>query len=123
MSVPATAEGLPAVPESVRGGYARTWARRLGRIRESKPALIGVCIISFWVARMGEPYTPLPRQDARAAQGLSKGNRTGLIVVAAVAGIVMFAIIVKGIEGWNDWYIDDWNINDLKFACTPPDTC
>ncbi|MEO6068871.1 MAG: hypothetical protein ABIQ41_12945 [Gemmatimonadales bacterium] len=85
----------------------------------------GITLIrdTFWVARMGEPYTPLPRQDARAAQGLSKGNRTGLIVVAAVAGIVMFAIIVKGIEGWNDWYIDDWNINDLKFACTPPDTC
>ena len=63
MSVPATAEGLPAVPERVRGGYARTWARRLGRIRESKPALIGVSIIAFWVAAAAlapaiAPYPP-----------------------------------------------------------------
>jgi len=50
VAIPATAEGVPVVPESVRGGDARAWARRLGRIRESKPALIGVGIIVFWVA-------------------------------------------------------------------------
>jgi peptide/nickel transport system permease protein len=62
VSVPATVEGLPALPESVRGGYARTW-RRLGRIRESKPALIGVGIIAFWFAAAAlapaiAPYPP-----------------------------------------------------------------
>jgi len=50
VAIPATAEGVPVVPESVRGGDVRAWARRLGRIRESKPALIGVGIIVFWVA-------------------------------------------------------------------------
>ncbi|PYM70857.1 MAG: ABC transporter permease [Candidatus Rokuibacteriota bacterium] len=61
--MPATAEGVPVVPESVRGGDARAWARRLGRIRESKPALIGVGIIVFWVAAAAlapaiAPYPP-----------------------------------------------------------------
>ena len=63
MAIPATAEGVPVVPESVRGGDARAWARRLGRIRESKPALIGVGIIVFWVAAAAlapaiAPYPP-----------------------------------------------------------------
>jgi peptide/nickel transport system permease protein len=62
VSVPATAEGLPALPESVRDGDARAWARRLGRIRESKPALLGVGIIAFWVvvAALAPAIAPYP---------------------------------------------------------------
>jgi peptide/nickel transport system permease protein len=63
VSIPATAEDLPVVPESVRGGDARAWGRRVGRIRESKPAMIGVGIIVFWIAAAAlapaiAPYPP-----------------------------------------------------------------
>ena len=79
MSVPATAEGLPAVPESVRGGYARTWARRLGRIRESKPALIGFGVIAFWVAAAAlapaiAPYPPNANDMAALAHPTPSGT-------------------------------------------------
>ena len=78
MSVPATAEGLPAVPERVRRGYARTWARRLGRIRESTPALIGVSIIAFWVAAAAlapaiAPYPPNANDVAALAHPTPSG--------------------------------------------------
>ena len=78
MSVPATAEGLPAVPERVRGGYARAWARRLGRIRESTPALIGVSIIAFWVAAAAlapaiAPYPPNANDVAALAHPTPSG--------------------------------------------------
>jgi peptide/nickel transport system permease protein len=78
VSVPATAEGLPAVPERVRGGYARTWARRLGRIRESTPALIGVSIIAFWVAAAAlapaiAPYPPNANDVAALAHPTPSG--------------------------------------------------
>ena len=73
MSIPATAEGVPVVPESVRGGDARAWARRLGRIRESKPALIGVGIIVFWIAAAAlapaiAPYPPNANDMAALAR-------------------------------------------------------
>ena len=75
----------------------------------------GITLIrdTFWVARMGASYTSLPRQDARAAEGLSNDNRTGLIVVAAVvviAGVAFVAILLKGISDWD-------------LPCTAPATC
>jgi peptide/nickel transport system permease protein len=78
VSVPARAEGLPAVPERVRGGYVRAWARRLGRIRESTPALIGVSIIAFWVAAAAlapaiAPYPPNANDVAALAHPTPSG--------------------------------------------------
>ncbi len=78
MSVPATAEGLPAVPESARSGDARAWARRLARIRESKPALVGVSIIVFWVAAAAlapaiAPYPPNANDVAALAHPTPSG--------------------------------------------------
>jgi peptide/nickel transport system permease protein len=78
VSVPATAEGLPAVPESARSGDARAWARRLARIRESKPALVGVSIIVFWVAAAAlapaiAPYPPNANDVAALAQPTPSG--------------------------------------------------
>ena len=89
MSVPATAEGLPAVPERVRGGYARTWARRLGRIRESKPALIGVSIIAFWVAAAAlapaiAPYPPNANDVAALAHPTPSGPTGSAPIISAV---------------------------------------
>lgn len=50
MAVPATVGSIPAVPAQSPVGFARTWARRGGRLAESTPALIGVGIVVFWVA-------------------------------------------------------------------------
>jgi peptide/nickel transport system permease protein len=50
VALPTTADGLPAVPERVRRGWARTWARRLGRLTESRPAAIGAGIVLLWIA-------------------------------------------------------------------------
>ncbi len=48
--MPATIQELPAVPERAQAGLARAWARRLGRLRESRPALFGAVIIACWIA-------------------------------------------------------------------------
>ncbi len=63
MTLPATAEGLPAVPEGVPPGSARAWARRLGLVTESTPALLGAGIVLVWVlaaalAPVIAPYPP-----------------------------------------------------------------
>ena len=63
MTLPVTAESLPTVPERVPLGFARTWARRLGLVAESKPALIGAGIVLAWVlaavlAPLIAPYPP-----------------------------------------------------------------
>ena len=63
MTLPATAEGLPAVPEGVPLGSARAWARRLGLVTESTPALLGAGIVLVWVlaaalAPVIAPYPP-----------------------------------------------------------------
>src|SRR5262249_38670559 len=50
MAIPATADVLSTSQERVRASSIRTWARRIGRITESKPAAIGACIILFWIA-------------------------------------------------------------------------
>src|SRR6266478_1881490 len=62
MTVPTIVEGVPAVPGRVPLGIARTWARRLGRLAESTPALIGVGIIAFWavVAVWAPAIAPYP---------------------------------------------------------------
>src|SRR5213594_346173 len=48
--MPATVQELPAVPERAQPGLARAWARRIGRLRESRPALFGAIIIACWIA-------------------------------------------------------------------------
>jgi peptide/nickel transport system permease protein len=63
VTLPATAEGLPAIPERVPLGFARTWARRLALLSESRPALIGAGIVLVWVlaavlAPVIAPYPP-----------------------------------------------------------------
>ena len=63
MTLPAAAERLPAIPERVPVGFARSWARRLGLVAESKPALIGAGIVLAWVlaavlAPLIAPYPP-----------------------------------------------------------------
>jgi len=63
MTLPTTADRLPAVSAPVRLGLARAWARRLGLLAESKPALIGAGIVLFWVlaavlAPVVAPYPP-----------------------------------------------------------------
>jgi len=62
MTVPTIVEGVPAVPGRVPLGIARMWARRLGRLAESKPAMIGVGIIAFWavVAVWAPAIAPYP---------------------------------------------------------------
>ena len=78
MSVPATAEGLPAVPTQVALGLVRTWARRLARLRESTPALIGGSIIAFWIAAAAlapaiAPYPPNANDMAALAHPTPSG--------------------------------------------------
>ena len=63
MTLPAAAQSLPAIPERVPVGFARSWARRLGLVAESKPALIGAGIVLAWVlaavlAPLIAPYPP-----------------------------------------------------------------
>jgi peptide/nickel transport system permease protein len=63
VTLPAAAESLPAIPERVPVGFARSWARRLGLVAESKPALIGAGIVLAWVlaavlAPLIAPYPP-----------------------------------------------------------------
>jgi hypothetical protein len=63
MTLPTAADRLPAVSAPVRLGLARAWARRLGLLAESKPALIGTGIVLFWVlaavlAPVVAPYPP-----------------------------------------------------------------
>src|SRR5215467_9796494 len=50
MSMPATIQELPAAPERARAGFARAWARRIRRLGESRPALVGAVIIACWIA-------------------------------------------------------------------------
>jgi len=50
MAIPATVDVLSTSQERVPAGALRTWARRIGRIIESKPATIGAIIILFWIA-------------------------------------------------------------------------
>jgi len=63
VTLPAAAESLPVIPERVPVGFARSWARRLGLVAESKPALIGAGIVLAWVlaavlAPLIAPYPP-----------------------------------------------------------------
>jgi peptide/nickel transport system permease protein len=63
VTLPAAAESLPAIPERVPVGFARSWVRRLGLVAESKPALIGAGIVLAWVlaavlAPLIAPYPP-----------------------------------------------------------------
>jgi peptide/nickel transport system permease protein len=63
VTLPAAAERLPAIPERVPVGFVRAWARRLGLVAESKPALIGAGIVLAWVlaavlAPLIAPYPP-----------------------------------------------------------------
>src|SRR5260370_28019548 len=72
MTLPTTADRLPAVSAPVRLGLARAWARRLGLLAESKPALIGTGIVLFWVltavlAPMIAPHPPNATHLAAAA--------------------------------------------------------
>ena len=62
MAVPASVGQFP-VPAPAPIGFARAWARRVGRLAESTPALIGVAIVAFWVAAAAlapaiAPYPP-----------------------------------------------------------------
>ena len=50
MALPTTANGLPAIPGAAPTSFARTWARRLGRLTESRPAAIGAGLVLFWIA-------------------------------------------------------------------------
>ncbi|HEV8438934.1 MAG TPA: ABC transporter permease [Methylomirabilota bacterium] len=61
MAVPAHV--LVVAQEPPRTGLARTWARRIGRLTESTPAMIGAGIIAVWVvaatlAPVIAPYPP-----------------------------------------------------------------
>jgi len=63
VTLPATVEGIPAVREGVPLGSARAWARRLGLVTESTPALLGAGIVLVWVlaaalAPVIAPYPP-----------------------------------------------------------------
>ena len=93
-----------------------TWTAPPGKVRLIGDTATltgdGITLIrdTFWVARIGEPYTPLPRQEARGAQGLRESNRTVLIAVGLVVGI---AVVVGMMEG----------ISSLEFPCTPPNSC
>jgi len=63
VALPTTANGLPAIPGAARASFARTWARRLGRLTESRPAAIGAGLVLFWVvaailAPVIAPYPP-----------------------------------------------------------------
>ena len=60
MAVPAD---VLVVAPPARVGHARTWARRVGRLTESWPALIGAGLIVFWIvaatlAPLIAPYPP-----------------------------------------------------------------
>ena len=50
MAIPATADVISTSQERAPASAIGTWARRIGRITESKPASIGACIILFWIA-------------------------------------------------------------------------
>src|SRR6267143_176910 len=50
MSAPATAEALSVSPPATSGRRARDLWRGLARVRESRPATVGVLIILFWLA-------------------------------------------------------------------------
>jgi peptide/nickel transport system permease protein len=50
VALPTTANGLPAIPGTARAGFSRRWARRLGRLTESRPAAIGAGLVLFWIA-------------------------------------------------------------------------
>jgi peptide/nickel transport system permease protein len=50
VALPTTANGLPTIPGTARAGFARTWAGRLGRLTESRPAAIGAGLVLFWIA-------------------------------------------------------------------------
>jgi len=63
VALPTTVNGLPAIRGPARAGLARTWARRLGRLTESRPAAIGAGLVLFWVvaavlAPVIAPYPP-----------------------------------------------------------------
>ncbi|HEV8439067.1 MAG TPA: ABC transporter permease [Methylomirabilota bacterium] len=63
MSVQATSDVLSADRELAAAGFARRWARRMGRINESTPAVMGAGIIAFWIvaaalAPVVSPYPP-----------------------------------------------------------------
>ena len=63
MAVPATADRVSSVRDEKRPGVLGTWMRRLGRLGDSTPALIGAGIIASWVAAavlapLIAPYPP-----------------------------------------------------------------
>ena len=63
MALPTTANGLPAIPGAAPASFARTWARRLARLTESRPAAIGAWLVLFWIvaavlAPVIAPYPP-----------------------------------------------------------------
>ncbi len=73
MTLPTTADRLPAASAPVRLGLVRAWTRRLGLLAESKPALIGTGIVLFWVlaaalAPVVAPYPPNANHLAAVAR-------------------------------------------------------
>src|SRR5262245_26195013 len=63
MAVSAPAHAIDAAPESAPAGFARAWMRRVGRLRESTPAMVGAALIAFWIAAAAlapviAPYPP-----------------------------------------------------------------
>jgi peptide/nickel transport system permease protein len=48
VAVPATVDALPAAREHAPVGVLRAWARRISRVTESTPALVGAGIVLFW---------------------------------------------------------------------------
>src|SRR5262245_52399101 len=51
------------MPGAAPTSFARTWARRLGRLTESRPAAIGAGLVLFWIAAAAlapviAPYPP-----------------------------------------------------------------
>ena len=72
MTLPTTAEGLPAAARRVPLEFARVWARRVGLLAGSKPALIGAGIVLAWVlaavlAPLIAPYPPNANNMAAVA--------------------------------------------------------
>jgi peptide/nickel transport system permease protein len=63
MAVPAAVDALSTGTAGARAGALRRWARRVGLITESTPAMIGASVILFWVgaavlAPALAPYAP-----------------------------------------------------------------
>jgi len=73
MALPTLANGLPAAPARTWPGLARSWARQLARLGESRPATIGATLVLLWVllaalAPLIAPYPPNANDMAAVAR-------------------------------------------------------